>query len=54
MARERIKNSFSHKLLKSIVIGGVVLIAVTNPYFGIRAIEALQKDLKRRKALKSL
>ena len=48
VAKERIKNSFSHKLLKSIVIGGVVLIAVTNPYFGIRAIEALQKDLKRK------
>jgi len=49
MARASIKNSFSHKLLKSIVIGGVVLIAVTNPYFGIKAIEALQKDLERKK-----
>ena len=49
MARTSVKNSFSHKLLKAIVISGVVALAATNPYFGIRAIEALQKDLERKK-----
>ena len=40
---------FSRILLTSLVIGGVVLVAATNPYFGIRAIGAIQRELKRRK-----
>ena len=40
---------FSRILLTTLVISGVVLIAATNPYFGIKAIGAIQKELKRRK-----
>src|SRR3989338_9444783 len=40
---------FARILLTSLVVGGVVLVAATNPYFGIKAIGAIQKELKRRK-----
>src|SRR3989344_5130016 len=40
---------FSRILLTSLVIGGVVLVAAANPYFGIKAIGVIQKELKRRK-----
>lgn len=47
------KKSFSHKLLKALAIsgaiGGVVILAAANPYFGIKAIGAVTKELKRRK-----
>ena len=41
--------SFSHHLLTALFIGGVVLVAATNPYFGIKAVGIIQKELKRRK-----
>lgn len=40
---------FSRILLTTLLISGAVLVAATNPYFGIKAIEAVQKELKRRK-----
>ena len=40
---------FSRILLTTLVVGGVVLVAATNPYFGLRAVGAIQKELKRRK-----
>ena len=40
---------FSRILLITLVVGGVVLVSATNPYFGIKAIGAIQKELKRRK-----
>lgn len=47
------KKSFSHQLLKALAIsgavGGVVILASLNPYFGIKAIGAIRKELKRRK-----
>ncbi|MDP3696674.1 MAG: hypothetical protein Q8R55_01425 [Candidatus Taylorbacteria bacterium] len=53
MSKVSIKKSFSHKLLKALAIsgavGGVVLLASLNPYFGIKAIGAINKELKRRK-----
>lgn len=42
-------SAFAGNLLKALVIGGIVVVASTNPYFGIKAIGALQKELKRRK-----
>jgi len=41
--------NFSHKLLRAFAIGGIVAIAATNPFFGIKAIGALQKELKKKK-----
>lgn len=43
------KRAFVHNLLKALVIGGIVVVASTNPLFGIKAIGALQKDLRRKK-----
>ena len=43
------KRAFVNNLLKALVISGLVIVASTNPLFGIRAITALQKDLKRKK-----
>lgn len=40
---------FSRVLLTTLVISGVVLIAAANPYFGIKAVGLIQKELKRRK-----
>ena len=37
MAKKRLKEIFAYKLLKAIALGGVVIVASTNPYFGIRA-----------------
>ncbi|MDP3697290.1 MAG: hypothetical protein Q8R55_04675 [Candidatus Taylorbacteria bacterium] len=48
MPKVKSKDSFSHKLLKAIAMGGAVVIASTNPYFGIRALGAFQRELKRK------
>lgn len=40
---------FSSILLGTFIVSGVVLVAMTNPYFGIKAIGLIQKELKRRK-----
>ncbi len=40
---------FSNILLMTLVVCGVVLVAGTNPYFGIKAIDIIQKELKKRK-----
>ncbi len=53
MSRVSRNKSFSRKLLKALAvsgaIGGVVILASLNPYFGIKAIGAINKELKRRK-----
>ncbi|OGM96811.1 MAG: hypothetical protein A2816_00325 [Candidatus Yanofskybacteria bacterium RIFCSPHIGHO2_01_FULL_39_44] len=49
MAKKRLKEIFAYKLLKAIALGGVVIVASTNPYFGIRAMGAFKKDLARKK-----
>ena len=47
------KKSFSHQLLKALAtsgaVGGVVILASFNPYFGLKAIGAINKELKKRK-----
>ncbi|MEK7139019.1 MAG: hypothetical protein AAB799_02470 [Patescibacteria group bacterium] len=43
------KQSFVNNLLKTLVLGGLVVVASTNPLFGIKIIGAIQKDLKRKK-----
>src|SRR3989338_11709746 len=43
------KQAFVSNLLKAIVISGMIVVASTNPLFGIKAIQAIQKDLKRKK-----
>ena len=43
------KQSFVNNLLKALVLGGLVVVASTNPLFGIKIIGAIQKDLKRKK-----
>lgn len=43
------KQAFANNLLKVLVVGGIITIAATNPFFGVKAIGAIQKELKRRK-----
>lgn len=47
--RKRPKDSLTHKILKAVSIGGVVLIAATNPYFGLAFFKGLRGDLERKK-----
>ncbi len=53
MPRVPRKKSFYHQLLKVLAvsgaIGGVVVLASINPYFGIKAVGVIRKELKRRK-----
>ncbi len=49
MGKKKAKESFSHKLLKTIALSGAVVIASANPCFGIRAIHAFRRDLERKK-----
>ncbi len=49
MPRIKIKNSFSHKLLKALAISGAVLIAGTSPYFGLGLIRGIKSELERKK-----
>ena len=43
------KSAFVNNLLKTLVISGLIVVASTNPLFGIKVIGALQKELKRKK-----
>jgi len=43
------KKAFVNKLLKALVISGAVVIAASNPFFGLKAIGAICKELKRKK-----
>ena len=45
----KLNKPFSRKLLKAIVIGGAVIIAASNPLFGMRIFDALKKELERKK-----
>jgi len=53
MPRVPRKKSFFHQFLKVLAIsgaiGGVVVLASINPYFGIKAVGVIRKELKRRK-----
>lgn len=49
MAKKKLKESFSYKLLKAIALSGAIVIASTNPYFGIRAVGVIRRDLERKK-----
>src|SRR3989338_6282056 len=41
--------AFSNKLLKALVIGGVVTIAAVNPFFGLLAAKVVEEELKKKK-----
>jgi len=41
--------AFTNNLLKALVIGGIVVVTASNPFFGVKAIGAISKELKRRK-----
>ncbi|OGN08174.1 MAG: hypothetical protein A3J46_00865 [Candidatus Yanofskybacteria bacterium RIFCSPHIGHO2_02_FULL_41_11] len=41
--------AFSNKLLKVLVVGGVVTIAAVNPFFGLLAAKVIEEELKKRK-----
>ena len=47
--RQNKKRSFTSNLLQTLVIGGLVIVASTNPLFGVKLIGAFQKELKRKK-----
>ena len=47
--RKRPKNSLTHKILKAISIGGIVLIAASSPYFGLAFFKGIRRDLERKK-----
>ena len=47
--RKRPKNSFAHKILKAIAIGGVVAVAAASPYFGLAFMKGLNRELERKK-----
>lgn len=49
MSRKKVIESFSNKLLKAVAISGAVIVAASNPYFGIRATGAFRKELERKK-----
>ena len=41
--------AFSNKLLKVLVVGGVVTIAAVKPFFGLLAAKVIEEELKKRK-----
>jgi len=41
--------AFSNKLLKVLVVGGVITIAAVNPFFGLLAAKVIEEELKKRK-----
>lgn len=41
--------AFSNKLLKAIIVGGVVTIAAVNPFFGVLAAHVAREELRKRK-----
>src|SRR3989344_6145306 len=41
--------AFSNKLLKVLVVGGVVTIAAVNPFFGLLAAKVIEEEFKKRK-----
>ena len=41
--------AFSNKLLKVLVVGGVVTIAAVNPFFGLLAANVIEEELRKRK-----
>ena len=43
------KPIFSEKLLKALVVGGVITIAAVNPFFGVLAAHVVREELKKRK-----
>lgn len=49
MARVKIKESFPHKLLKVLAISGSVVLASSNPYFGLKIVEGIKKELDRKR-----
>jgi len=49
MAKIKAVESFSHKVLKAIAISGAVVAAAGNPYFGLKAMGAFKRELKRKK-----
>ena len=46
---ENKKDSFSRHFLKALAVGGVVVIASSNPYFGLNVIGAFKKQLDKKK-----
>ena len=49
MARKKFKESFSYKLLKALAMGGSIVLASSNPYFGLKIGEAFKRELSRKK-----
>ncbi len=49
MAKIKFKESFSYKLLKALAISGSVVLASSNPYFGLNAVGALKRQLDKKK-----
>ena len=49
MSKVRPGKSFGYKILKALALSGMVVIASTNPFFGMRAAGYFQKELKRKK-----
>jgi len=49
VAKIKFKESFSYKLLKALAVGGSVVLASSNPYFGLRIGEAFKRELDRKK-----
>ena len=49
MAGAKKQNSFARKLLKLLAVSGTVLIAASNPYFGLSLIKGIQREIARKK-----
>ena len=43
------KQVFANKLLKVLVVGGVITIAAVNPFFGLLAAKVIEEELRKRK-----
>ena len=49
MPKQKSLKSFSYKLLKAVALSGVVIVAASSPFFGMRASGAFKKELYKKK-----
>ncbi len=48
MGKKKFRESFSYKLLRALVLGGSVIVAATNPYFGLNILRGIKQELKQK------
>ena len=48
MGKVKYKESFSYKLLKTLALGGSILIAASSPYFGLKILQGIGQESSRK------